>query len=248
MVTEKNTKAEILKAYDTLLKKVQEEKSNVPKQVQEEKQKQEVLTKVSGFSGESIVKTVNELKNSLNNELDELHQGLTGEFKKLEEIRSAIAIERQSLEDMYSLKANTDSLAAMLLAQKEKKESFEKEIAEIKEQWDQEKIRQKTEEKEYAEELSKRRKREEEEYLYTLKITRQKDKDEYETKKAALEKELTDRKTAFEQEMTQREQAIKAAEEELNHLRKEINPIPHNSRMIAKKNSTTLERKPPNSP
>ena len=39
MVTEKNTKAEILKAYNALVKKVQEEKDNVPKQIQEEKTK-----------------------------------------------------------------------------------------------------------------------------------------------------------------------------------------------------------------
>jgi len=39
MVTEKNTKAEILEAYDALLKKVQEDKNNIPKQVQEEKKR-----------------------------------------------------------------------------------------------------------------------------------------------------------------------------------------------------------------
>ncbi len=221
MVTEKNTKAEILKAYEALLKKVQEEKANVPKQVQEEKQKQEIRAKVAEFSADSIGKNVGELKNSLNNTLDELYQNLAGEFNKLEDIRSAIVLEQQSLQDMYSLTANTDSLAAMLLAQKEKKESFEKEIADAKQLWEQEKARYNADEKEYAETLAKRRKREEDEYLYTLKITRQKDKDEYETKKTTLEKELSDRKAAFEQEMAQREKAIKSAEEELNILRKE---------------------------
>ncbi|WP_352423867.1 hypothetical protein [Proteiniphilum sp.] len=65
------------------MKKVQEEKSNVPKQVQVEKQKQETLSKVADFSGESVVKNINELKGSLNNTLDELLQNLAGEFKKL---------------------------------------------------------------------------------------------------------------------------------------------------------------------
>ena len=37
-VTEKNTKSEILKAYESLLKEVQSAKADVPKQVQEEKQ------------------------------------------------------------------------------------------------------------------------------------------------------------------------------------------------------------------
>ena len=226
MVTEKNTKAEILKAYDVLLKKVQEEKSNVPKEVQIEKQKQETLSKVADFSGESIVKNINELKSSLNNTLDELLQNLAGEFKKLEDIRSAIAIEQQSLEDMYSLTANTDSLAAMLLAQREKKENFEKEMSETRQAWEQEKVQNKAFEKEQSEQLSKSRKREEEEYQYTLKITRQKEKDAYETKKALLEKELSDRKMAFDREIEQREQSVKASEEELARLRQENSEFP----------------------
>lgn len=219
-VTEKSTKSEILKAYESLLKKVQEEKSNVPKQMQEEKQKKGILEKVSGISSESIVRNIDELKNTLNNSLDELHRNLIDEFKKLEEIRSAIAVEKQSLEDMYSLTANTDSLAAMLLAQKEKKESFEKDITDLKAQWEQEKVSQKVAEKEYLEELSKRRKREEDEYLYKLKISRQKDSDEYETQKTTLEKELKEKKLIFEQETTIRERELKSAENELAELRK----------------------------
>lgn len=237
MVTEKNTKVEILKAYDALLKKVQEEKAGVPKQVQEEKVKKEIVEKVAGINNENITKSIANLKSSLINSLDELQASLSGEFKKLEELRAAITIEKQYLEDLYSLSANTDSLAAMLLAQKEKKESFEqmmkekeeafnKEINEKKNQWEQEQAKHKTEEKEYADELVKRRKREEDEYQYTLKVTRQKEKDEYETKKASLEKELTDRRAAFEQEIAQREQTVKNAETELNELRKENAAFP----------------------
>jgi chromosome segregation ATPase len=48
----------------------------------------------------------------------------------LEEIRAAIVLEKKSLEDLCSLSANTDSLATMLLVQKEKKETFEKTIKE----------------------------------------------------------------------------------------------------------------------
>ena len=88
-VSEKNTKAEILKAYDTLLKNIQQEKTNVPKQAQEEKQKKENLEKVSGLSNSSIVGDILELKNSLNNSLEELQNKLVSEFKQLEDIRSA---------------------------------------------------------------------------------------------------------------------------------------------------------------
>ena len=219
-VSEKNTKAEILKAYDALLKNVQQEKTNVPKQAQEEKQKKENLEKVSGLSNNNIVEDILESKNLLNNSLEELQNKLVSEFKQLEDIRSAIAIEKQSLEEIYSLSTVTDSLAAMLLVQKEKKENLEKEMSETTARWEQEKAKQKIDEKEYIDELTKRRKREEDEYQYTLKITRQKDKDQYEATKDALEKELITKKKDFEQSVSDREETLKKAEAELVELRK----------------------------
>ena len=236
-VTEKNTKAEILKAYEILLKDVQNAKADVPKLIQEEKQRKETLEKVAKVSNEGIVKSVTALKSDLNNSLDEILRNLNDEFKKLEEIRAAIALEKKSLEDLYSLSANTDSLAAMLLTQKEKKESFEKEIKEKEEvftneitskktQWEIEKAKQKSEEKEYADELSKGRKREEEEYTYNLKIRRQKEQDEYDSKKLLLEKDLTGKKAQFEQEVSSRELNLKNTEAELAELRKNSTEFP----------------------
>jgi hypothetical protein len=241
-MTEKNTKAEILKAYETLLQDVQTAKADVPKKMQEEKQRNETLEKVSNVSNEGIVKGINTLKTSLNNSLDEVLKNLTEEFKKLEEIRAAIKLEKQSLEELYSLSANTDSLAAMLLAQKAQKENFEKEkkgkeeafaeeMALKKEQWEIEKNRKKAEEKEFTDEQAKRRKREEDEYAYNLKIRRQKEQDEYDSKKLHLDKELTDKKLQFEKDMTDkklqfeqevssRELNLKNAEAELAELRK----------------------------
>jgi hypothetical protein len=237
-VSEKSTKAEILKAYDALLKEIQNAKTDIPKQVQEEKQKAVTLEKVSEISNAGIIKNIGELKTSLNSSLDNMLQSLTDEFKKLEEIRAAIVLENKTLEDLYSLSANTDSLAAMLLVQKEKKENFEKnmketedafanEMAEKKAQWELETAKQKANEKEYAEDISKRRKRDEEEYAYNLKIKRQKEQDEYDNRKFQLEKELADKKTNFEQEISHRETALKNAEAELTELRKNNAEFPN---------------------
>ena len=230
-VSTKNTKTEILEAYDKLLKDVKTAKANVPKQIQEEKQKVETVKKVDDVTQISIVDNIGTLKQSLAKSLDDILAKLTGEFQKLEDIRAAIAIEKQSLEDLYDLSANTDSLAAMLLVQKEKKESFDKEMSEVKEffsqemkekkeQWEEEKAEQKAEEKEYIDDLNKKRKREEEEYQYKQKITRQKENDDYENRKAVLEKELTEKKSSFEQEISAREAAVKNGEAEIEELRK----------------------------
>lgn len=216
----KNTKAEILEAYKALLKDVQQEKTNIPKQIQEEKQKQETVKKVANITHDSIIEHVSELKLNLSKSLDNILSGLNSEFQKLEDIRAAIEVEKKTLEDLYELSANTDSLATMLLVQKEKKEAFEKEMSEKETQWEIEQDKHKADEKEYMDELTKKRKREEEEYQYNLKIIRQKEQDEYNSQKAQLEKELFEKKNTFEHEISVREATVKNAESELEELRK----------------------------
>jgi len=228
-ITSKNTKAQIIEAYENLLKKIKNAKNEVPKQVQEEKLKTEKVQKVAKVSSKSITFDINEIKNKVVLSLDELENNLTDEFRKLEEIREAISIEMNNLEDLYSLSATTDSLATMLLVQKEQKENFEKEMllkkdafehemTELRELWKAEKEKQLTENKEYNADLKKNRAREEDEYQYKLKIDRQKDKDIYESKKNKLEAELSDKKANFEQEMSLRETAIKSSEQEFAEL------------------------------
>ena len=252
-VSEKSTKAEILKAYETLLKNVQSAKADVPKQIQEEKQRKETLDKVAKISNEGIIDSITTLKSNLGNSLDEILRSLSDEFKRLEEIRAAIALEKKSLEDLYSLSANTDSLAAMLLTQKEKKENFEREMKEKEEafsneitskktQWEIEKAKQKADEKEYTDELAKRRKREEEEYAYNLKIRRQKEQDDYDSKKLQLEKELIDKKAQFEQEVSSRELNLKNAEAELVELRKNNVEFPSKLEKALKDKETEISK------
>lgn len=236
-INSKSTKQEIMDAYEALLKEVKNAKANEPKKIQAEKQQTETVAKVASITKEGILQNIADLKGSLNTALEHLSDGLCDEFARLEDIRNAMKIEKQSLEDLYSLSANADSLAAMILTQKAQKETFEKQSAEAKAafeqemnqkkaQWEAEKVQQKAEEKEYNDDLNKRRKREEEEYQYNLKISRQKDQTAYDIKFAALQNEMKDKKAAFEQEMAQREQEVKATEMELAELRKNNEEFP----------------------
>jgi len=120
-VTVKNTKSEILKAYEELLAKVQAQKSDQPKQLQEVSRKMEVIDKASKNTTEGIISAISSLKLGLAKELDKLNEQLLAEYKKLEDIQTAINLEKKNLEELYEVSANADSLAAMLLAQKERK-------------------------------------------------------------------------------------------------------------------------------
>ena len=225
----KNTKNEILAAYEELLEKAQESKTEEPKKLQE-KQKQESIVKNAGeFSYDSIVKNLTALKIDLSGSLDKLGDKFVAEFKKFEELQQAIQLEKKSLEDLYQLSATTDSLSVMLLAQREKKAQFEDEMAVIKSKFDDEVAKTRLEWKKLQEEtstkqkeendiLKKTKQREEEDYLYNLKLSRKKESDIYEEKKLKLEKELDEKKANFEKEFALRETKIKEAEAELKDL------------------------------
>jgi hypothetical protein len=129
-VSLKNTKNEILSAYEDVLKKIQSQKTSEPKQVQEEKRQQEVIKKASDNTNEGIVTGITALKLNVAKELDKLSEQLSSEYKKLEDIQLAMRLEKQNLEELYQVTANADSLAAMLQAQKERKVQFESEMAE----------------------------------------------------------------------------------------------------------------------
>jgi hypothetical protein len=247
-VSTKSTKNEILAAYEELLKKVQEKKTEEPKKIQE-KQKQETIVKnAAELSYEGIVKEIADLKVNLSSVLDKLGSTFVSEFRKFEELQQAINLEQKNLEDLYQLSANTDSLSVMLLAQKEKKEQFEQEMATRKaefeermkaekEQFEAEMVEKKSlwkkeqeanlqKAKEEADLLKKNRQREEEEFQYNLKISRKKETDLYEEKRQKLEKELVEKKAAFEKEFAERETKVKEAETELNELRTKAAAFP----------------------
>ncbi len=233
----KNTKNEILAAYDELLQKVQESKTEEPKKLQE-KQKQETIVKhAEGLTYENIVKNLSNLKIELSASLDKLGEQLVTEFKKFEELQQAIQLEKQSLDELYQLSANADSLSVMLLAQKEKKAQFEEEIAAKRAKFEEEMMQTQlqwkklqeetlTKQKEEAETIKKNKQREEEDYQYTLKLTRKKEADLYEEKKSKLEKELTEKKSFFEKEFADREAKINNAETELAELKAKSQTFP----------------------
>lgn len=253
-VTTKNTKNEILAAYEELLQKTQETKTEEPKKMQEKQVQETIVKNVATLSYDNVVKNMTNLKIELSSSLDKLNDKFVSEFKKFEELQQAIEIEKKALEDLYQLSACTDSLSVMLLTQKEKRQQFDEEMAGIKAkfeeertqtylQWEKEKEETSRKQKEEVDAQKKSRQREEEDYQYTLTLTRKKEVDIYEEKKSKLEKELADKKAAFEKEFAEREANIKNAEAELTELKAKSETFPSElEKAIAIAVKTTTEK------
>ena len=116
-----NTKKEIIAAYEELLEQIKNQKNESPKLQKQEAEKSEIVVNASANTHEAIINNIAALKLNLSKYLDKIGGDLGEEFNKLSGIQKAIKIEEESLKNTYELSAETDSLAAILQVQKEKK-------------------------------------------------------------------------------------------------------------------------------
>ncbi|MCD4735317.1 MAG: hypothetical protein K8R53_04700 [Bacteroidales bacterium] len=253
-ISTSNTKAQIIEAYNELLKKQQEKSEDKPKEVQQRKEAAKTVESAQSNSEAGIIKDIAGLKTSFLDSLEKVQDNLTAEYKKLAEIQEAIKIEKKNLEDLYGLSSNADSFAAILLAQKEShekfaeetktaKETFELEMAETKAKWNKDKTARETQIKEENEFQKKIRKREEEEYNYDLQQKRKKETDEYSLKKVQQEADLKEKKIAFEREFAEREKDIIEKEQEYNTLKKASEIFPKELEKAVQQANKELEEK-----
>lgn len=220
-----STKKELLDAYNQMVEQVAKTDAE-PTQQQLISKKEKAVEDVRGISTESIIKNIAGLKTSITQALEMLETQMVGSYKELRKLQDTIQIENDNLKELYDITANAHSLSALIAAQKEKKEVFDKEMENTRLTWQNEKKLYEKEAKELTELLVKDRKREEEEYSYDLKLKRKKEEDAYLEKKNQLEKELAAKKVAFEKEISERETKVKESETELAELRKKDSGFP----------------------
>jgi hypothetical protein len=236
-ISGKNTKTEILEAYEELLARIKAEKQADRQTEKKKTEEKEIVKTVSENSIEKIVKNTANIKFEIVKSFDSLEEKLIAEHKKLTELQQAINIETKNLEEIFQIKINADSLAALLLAQKEKSRNFEAEItrkqAEFDAEMTQKRVKWEREQQDFEqakhekeEQLKKERKREDEEYSYNLQLKRKKDNDAYETRKAELEKELTEKQARIEKELAEREININQKEKEFAELKSMVDSFP----------------------
>ena len=106
------------------------------------------------------------------------------------------------------------------------KEAMEREIADARAAWADEKKRAEAERKDYAQQIKKQREREEADYLYERDRSRRLEANELEEKRAAQEKELKEKIAAAEREIAERLAAVEAKEAEFASLQNEVTAFP----------------------
>lgn len=242
-VSQRSTKGAIFQAYKEALariKEIQREDRQAGKKREEEGA---VVAAADQHSVEGIVKNLADLKLSISHSMDSLGEKLVAEYKRFKNMQQAIAVSEKNLEGVHEIEAGADALEALLYAQKQKKEEFEDDRAEIESDWKKRQEAHEATRKEFEALLKKERQRNEEEYDYNLKLQRKKDTDTYEEKKAALDKELKGKRVALESEFAGREARIEEREDEYAELKSKVESFPKELDVQIKQAESALQKK-----
>lgn len=228
-----NTKKEMLEAYNEVLKQLKEKRETElkPQARIKEKQKEEAIQVADSLSTEGIDREVGNLRSEIGKVLIDLSDRMEKEIGKYLYVKRAVEAKEHDMKDIFEIEKEAMSLAALLDAQKDrrerfdtemsdKKQSLEAEIDATREAWKAEHSAHDVEVRSREEAEKKKREREAEEYSYTFERQKQQGQEQFEYDKARMERELKVRREELEMDLTAREQTLKEKETELEQLRK----------------------------
>lgn len=245
----KNTKEQILAAYNEVLERLSEKQQ--PETPREQKKREEdtgLVSRAASHTPENILSDLNGLKTTLIKQLDGLSEKLLDEFAKLADLRQAVAVEQKHLSELYRINETADSLSVLLQAQEEQREKFDLEMQAKRQSFEQETLAQKQisqkrlEEleagyKDQKEQMEKLKVREEENYRYNLELTRRNETDGYTQDKARIQKELAE----LQDGLDRRKFEIAAKEQEYENLKRQTEEFPDKIKEAVEAAQTSLK-------
>ena len=225
-ITNKNTKAEMIEAYNEAIERIKEleKQKNNPQAVALKKEEKRVVESADKLIGLSI-----------------LSSDITSKY---EDLKKAITLKETELKELFEIEKEANTLVALLNLYKDKEveleESFKvkrlkllQEFEDKKEEVDRDidklsKEKAETlknlqnQEAELKAQLKKQREREEEEYKYELDRKKIKANNEWEEEKAKREKELADKEAV----VSEREKVVEDKNNEIEELKAKVDEIP----------------------
>lgn len=229
---DKSTKQEMLESYQTQVKQLEEKRQAElnPERRLDDKKTEAALKVATAVVAEGIDREIGGLKSEIGKMLAEVSEKLAAEASRFRNLQKAAEAKESELRELYGIEKSASSLAALIEAQNQKRQEFEAESAQEREQlkaemdetrlaWQKERQAHEAEVRERDSTEKKARDREKEQFDYAFKREQQGLRDKLNDEKATLEKELRLKKEAAEQEFAERERVLVEKETELDTLR-----------------------------
>jgi hypothetical protein len=258
---DKNTKAEILQAYEELVKEQAALKSQLeqsPKATQsvpQEKPKLEAKTepKIDMNQTTSIQQKMNNTIESLSkiqlgfgSAANELSEQLSTKASKLAEIGESVTTEIQQLAQLHNLEVSENILDTLIASYDNNEKAYHEEysqryevlsqeILELKNTWTKEQEEHQRIIKERNENINRTRQRDIAEYKYDLELQRKLISDEYEQQQKLLSKQLEELQQETDKQWAEREKAISEREKQFEEFKIKVEVFPKEKEAAIKK-------------
>jgi chromosome segregation ATPase len=249
-----NTKKELLEAYEATKKRFEGLNKDLldAEKARKRLEKEVATTTADAQAAQDPVKRLHDLRGTISRELSGLAERFESEIDTYRKIQSAIATKQAELDTIYEVETAASDLAALIEAQRVKKETFEQEMAAQKSafeeeiqgrraQWQREKTDHDRQVKEQSDALAKQRQREKEEYAYSFARDKEQRKNALEDELQALEKEIAAKRDTFEGEVQQRTAALEAREEAITIREKELTTLQKEVESFPKRSETAVQ-------
>ena len=271
-VSSKNTKAQILEAYNQLYEQYAQLQVEHTKSLQERKALESKITQgavaqpprsaqpqatTHQYTLNDIVNGLATLRAGFGNAISELSAMLTTEVARLETLRHQMESRTKQLTELYGLTVTDDTLNSLIQEYRQKaqafaqeaklkRETFERERDTAQKAWrvEQEDHARLTKERDRV--LKTERRREEQAYNYGLELQRQLDQETYEQKEGKRHEELETFVKEKQTEWAARENALATQEEQYRELKARISAFPKDLETAvrrAEKEGTDLARR-----
>jgi len=217
----KDSKAKILQSFQQILAEKKKIESKVATREEEaEKAKNKQLLEVAAtYTIDSIVKGLADLQLDFGSIINGVNEKLTTESSKLDELKRALEIENQRLQELQQIRIVADALHILTQEHQEKltsleqnaanqREIVEKDTTEKRKLWQKEQQEFDAVIAEQTALITKERQQETADYQYELERNRKVETDEYEEFKRKLERELQEATREKEKQWVEREKYL----------------------------------------
>lgn len=238
-LSDKNTKQEMLEAYRTLVRQLEEKRAAElqPEKRLQEKRADEAVAAATDLTPDGVERALGNLKADIGQNLAQIAERMAAEVARFKTVQKAVEAKERELRELYDIDKAAASLAALIEAQNQKRRAFEVELAAQKEdlareiettraEWEREKKGRDLEGRERDAVDKKAREREKEEFAYLFKREQQAARDKLNDEKAALEREILAKRDTVTKELAEREKAVAAQENDLADLRQRVTAFP----------------------
>ncbi len=248
MVATKNSKEQIFKAFGQILtdRKKFESKIATKEEEAEKKKNKQLLELASTYTIDSIVKGLANLQLEFGSIVNNLTEKLATEASKLDELRKAITIETQYLQELQQIRVVVDAQHILTQEHQEnlqsleqnstnQREALEKDITEKHKFWEKEQAEFESAIQEQNELLIKERQRNEANHQYELERKHKIESDEYEELKRTQERELQEKNQEKEKQWTERTRILADRQPLFNEYQQKMDACPHELEDAVKK-------------